>query len=136
MQFLVGTSGFSYAEWKGRFYPAGTADAQMLRYYGEHLPSVEINNTFYRMPKVEAVEAWGREVPASFRFAVKASRRITHQQKLVNVGSDIQHLFQIAGALGDKLGPVLFQLPPFFRKETASASPHRLPFHNSYFIIS
>ena len=113
MQLLAGTSGFSYAEWKGRFYPEGTADAQMLRYYGEHLPSVEINNTCYRMPKAETFEAWGQEVPTTFRFAVKATRRITHQQKLVGVGDDVRHLFEVAGSLGEKLGPVLFQLPPF-----------------------
>jgi len=117
MQILTGTSGFSYPEWCGRFYPVGTAGAQMLRYYATRLPTVEINNTFYRMPSPELVAGWGEEVPASFRFAVKAPRRITHSKKLAEVGDDIAHLFGVLEVLGDKLGPVLFQLPPFLKKD-------------------
>src|SRR5450432_3904959 len=117
MQILVGTSGFSYPEWRGRFYPEALPEAQMLRFYADRLPSVEINNTFYRMPKQETVEGWRDQVPDSFCFAVKATRRITHQQKLADVGADVAHLFAIAGALGSKLGPVLFQLPPFLKKD-------------------
>src|SRR5450755_763467 len=117
MQILAGTSGFSYAEWRGRFYPEGLPNDQMLRFYSERLPSVEINNTFYRMPKPEMLAAWGDGAPASFTFALKATRRITHQQKLADVESDVQHFFDVASALGDKLGPVLFQLPPFLKKD-------------------
>src|SRR5450432_377230 len=117
MQILAGTSGFSYAEWRGRFYPGALPDDQMLHFYAERLPTVEINNTFYRMPKPETVAAWRDEVPDSFRFAVKASRRITHQQKLADVADDVAHLFRVAEVLGDKLGPVLFQLPPFLKKD-------------------
>jgi uncharacterized protein YecE (DUF72 family) len=118
MQILAGTSGFSYAEWRGRFYPEGLPADQMLRFYSERLPSVEINNTFYRMPKPEMLAAWGEGAPASFTFALKATRRITHQQKLAGVEEDVAHFFNVADALGEKLGPVLFQLPPFLKKDT------------------
>jgi uncharacterized protein YecE (DUF72 family) len=117
MHILAGTSGFSYAEWRGRFYPEGLPNDQMLRFYSERLPSVEINNTFYRMPKPEMLTAWADGAPASFTFALKATRRITHQQKLADVESEVQHFFDVASALGDKLGPVLFQLPPFLKKD-------------------
>jgi uncharacterized protein YecE (DUF72 family) len=117
MQILAGTSGFSYAEWRGRFYPDGLPGDQMLRFYSERLPSVEINNTFYRMPKPEMLAGWGDGAPADFSFALKATRRITHQQRLADVESDVRHFFAVAGALGNKLGPVLFQLPPFLKKD-------------------
>ena len=117
MQIFAGTSGFSYAEWCGRFYPVALPGAQMLSYYSERLPTVEINNTFYRMPKEETVAAWGAEVPDSFRFAIKATRRITHQMKLADVGAEVARLFDVIGVLGEKLGPVLFQLPPFLKKD-------------------
>lgn len=87
MQILAGTSGFSYAEWRGRFYPEGLPNDQMLRFYSERLPSVEINNTFYRMPKPEMLAAWADDAPVNFTFALKATRRITHQQKLADVES-------------------------------------------------
>jgi uncharacterized protein YecE (DUF72 family) len=117
MQIFAGTSGFSFAEWKGRFYPAGLPDAQMLRFYAERLPTVEINNSFYQMPKPETVAAWRDGAPDSFVFAVKATRRITHQKKLIDVGDDISHLFSVVDVLGAKRGPVLFQLPPFLKKD-------------------
>ena len=117
MQILAGTSGFSYAEWRGRFYPEGLPGDQMLRFYAERLPSVEINNTFYRMPKPELLAGWGDGAPDQFTFALKATRRITHQQKLADVEQDVQYFFEVAEALGDKLGPVLFQLPPFLKKD-------------------
>lgn len=117
MQIFAGTSGFSYAEWCGRFYPHALPGAQMLRFYSSRLPTVEINNTFYRMPNPETVAAWRDEVPDSFRFAVKATRRITHQKKIADVGADVAHLFSVIDVLGDKLGPVLFQLPPFLKKD-------------------
>jgi uncharacterized protein YecE (DUF72 family) len=117
MQILAGTSGFSFAEWKGRFYPAGLPDAQMLRFYSERLPTVEINNSFYQMPKPETVAAWRDGAPDTFVFGVKATRRITHQKKLVDVGADVLHLFSVVDVLGVKRGPVLFQLPPFLKKD-------------------
>lgn len=117
MQFLVGTSGFSFPEWKGTFYPSDLPGAKMLRFYGERLPAVEINNTFYRMPKPELLQGWRDQVPESFRFAVKAPRRITHQQKLRGSAEAVAQLFSACEALGNRLGPVLFQLPPFFRKD-------------------
>ena len=119
MQILAGTSGFSYAEWRGRFYPEGLPGDQMLRFYSERLPSVEINNTFYRMPKPEMLTTWADGAPADFTFALKATRRITHQQKLADVEGDVAHFFNVAEALGQKLGPVLFQLPPFLKKDVA-----------------
>ena len=117
MQIFTGTSGFSYPEWCGRFYPAGLSGAQMLGYYATRLATVEINNTFYRMPNQDTVAAWRDEVPDSFCFAVKASRRITHQKRLIEVSDDVAHLFGVVDVLGPKLGPVLFQLPPFLKKD-------------------
>jgi uncharacterized protein YecE (DUF72 family) len=119
MQILAGTSGFSYAEWRGRFYPEGLPADQMLRFYSARLPSVEINNTFYRMPQPGMLSGWAEGAPSSFTFALKATRRITHQQRLQDVESDVLHFFEVARALGDKLGPVLFQLPPFLKKDLA-----------------
>jgi len=119
MQIFTGTSGFSYPEWVGRFYPEALPGAQMLRYYATRLATVEINNTFYRMPNQETVAGWGDEVPDSFCMAIKASRRITHQKKLVEVGDDVLQLFGVVDVLGQKLGPVLFQTPPFLKKDLA-----------------
>jgi uncharacterized protein YecE (DUF72 family) len=117
MHIYAGTSGFSYAEWCGRFYPEAHPASQMLAYYASRLPTVEINNTFYRMPNVATVAAWRDEVPDNFCFAVKATRRITHQKKLADVGDDVAHFFGVIDVLGAKLGPVLFQLPPFLKKD-------------------
>jgi len=119
MQIFTGTSGFSYPEWCGRFYPEALPGAQMLRYYATRLATVEINNTFYRMPNQDTVAGWRDEVPDSFCFAVKASRRITHQKKLMAVSDDVAHLFAVVDVLGQKLGPVLFQTPPFLKKDLA-----------------
>src|SRR6478735_3221844 len=98
----VGTSGFSYPEWKGSFYPEKLPNAKMLAYYGERLPTVEINNTFYRLPKASVMTDWASKVPQDFRFAVKASRRITHFQKLADTGELLRYLFEVLAALGDK----------------------------------
>ena len=117
MRIRVGTSGYSYKPWKGPFYPEDLPDAQMLAFYGEHLPTVEINNTFYRMPKREVLERWAGAVPESFRFVLKASQRITHQKRLKNVAEEIRYFFETAAVLGERLGPVLFQLPPFSKKD-------------------
>jgi uncharacterized protein YecE (DUF72 family) len=116
MRWLAGTSGYSYKEWKGSFYPDDCKPEQMLAYYASRLPAVEINNTFYRMPRSHVLEQWAAVVPADFRFVLKASRRITHQSRLNNVGEAVGYLARGAEVLEDKLGAVLFQLPPSMQK--------------------
>lgn len=115
MRIYCGTSGFSYKEWKGSFYPSGLAAADMLAHYASRLPTVEINNTFYRLPQPSLLERWRDQVPAAFRFAVKTSRRITHVKRLVDCADDASRFFDAVHALGDKLGAVLVQLPPQLR---------------------
>jgi uncharacterized protein YecE (DUF72 family) len=117
MNVLVGTSGYSYKEWKGPFYPAKLPASGFLRYFGERLSTVEINNTFYRMPTTKLVESWAAEVPDGFTFAVKAPQRITHMAKLQNAADSTATFLRVVGSLGARLGPVLFQLPPFLRKD-------------------
>ncbi len=117
MHIRVGTSGYSYKEWKGTFYPDDLPAAKMLPYYSERFDSVEINNTFYRMPDAKMVAKWGEQVPDGFTFVLKAPQRITHQKRLVGAGDDLRLLFEAGEVLGSKLGPVLFQLPPFSRKD-------------------
>jgi uncharacterized protein YecE (DUF72 family) len=114
-RWRVGTSGFSYKEWKGTFYPEDLPDAAMLRWYAERLDAVEINNTFYRMPTRRLLEGWAEQVPETFAFALKTPRRITHQKKLADVGDDVAYLLDTAGALGARLGPHLVQLPPYLK---------------------
>jgi len=111
----AGTSGFSYPEWKGTFYPADLPNGEMLRFYGRAFPTVEVNNTFYRYPGEETLAQWAAAVPQGFRFAVKAHRRITHNKRLVDVDGDLAFLFERLRRLGDRLGPILFQLPPSLR---------------------
>ncbi len=115
MKLLEGTSGYSYKEWVGAFYPAKTKPAAMLGLYAQQLPAVEINNTFYRLPKREVLERWADEVPAHFRFIIKASRRITHLKRLVEAEEETRYLLDTLGVRGERLGGVLFQLPPFLR---------------------
>jgi uncharacterized protein YecE (DUF72 family) len=117
MRILVGTSGYSYKEWKGSFYPDDIKNEHMLRYYSERLPTVEINNTFYRMPTKALVAKWSEEVPEGFTFVLKVSQRITHQKRLRDAGEDVSYFFETAGALGPRLGAALFQLPPFLKKD-------------------
>jgi uncharacterized protein YecE (DUF72 family) len=117
MHIRVGTSGYSYKEWKGTFYPEDLPAAKMLPYYGERFDSVEINNTFYRMPDAKMVAKWAEQVPDGFTFVLKAPQRITHQKKLVGAADDLRLLFEAGDVLGSKLGPVLFQLPPFSHKD-------------------
>ncbi len=117
MQIFTGTSGFSYKEWKGAFYPVGLKNADMLSYYASRLPAVEINNTFYRLPRVSVLESWAGAVPPDFRFILKASRMITHFRRLKEVEDVTGYLLETARSLGDKLGVILFQLPPHFRKD-------------------
>jgi uncharacterized protein YecE (DUF72 family) len=112
MRLFVGTSGFSYKPWKGPFYPEDLPDDQMLSYYAGKLPAVEINNTFYRMPKTDMLERWADSVPETFRFALKASQRITHRKRLNNTHEEVGYFFETLSVLRDRLGPVLFQLPP------------------------
>ncbi len=117
MNLYAGTSGYSYKEWKGHFYPEKIAPDQMLQFYSTKLPAVEINNTFYRLPKRELLENWGEQVPPDFRFAVKASQKITHMKRLKNVAEETDYLMDVVGALERKLGVVFFQLPPNFKKD-------------------
>ena len=117
MNLYVGTSGYSYKEWKGLFYPEKLPAKDMLRYYGQHLPSVEINNTFYRMPRRSVLESWADQVPDGFRFAIKASRRITHFSQLVDCDEAMSFLLGNVTTLGVRLGCVFFQLPPYLRKD-------------------
>ncbi len=117
MRVLTGTSGFSYKEWKGSFYPEDLAADAMLRYYALRLPAVEINNTFYRMPKSELLAGWAEEVPDGFRFVLKASQRITHFKRLRDVSEEVGYFLRVAATLGDRLGPILFQLPPNLKKD-------------------
>ena len=119
MRLLAGASGYSFKEWKGTFYPDDMRPEGMLTWYGERLPTVEINNTFYRMPKPEVLANWARCTPPAFRFAIKASRRITHLARLKaeSAGDSIDFLYRALAALGEKRGPVLFQLPPFVKRD-------------------
>ena len=118
MRLLAGASGYSFKEWKGGFYPADIKPDGMLAFYSARLPTVEINNTFYRMPKTEMLENWSRIAPPAFRFAIKASRRITHFAHLKSESADsVAFLYRCLAALGDKRGPVLFQLPPVMKKD-------------------
>jgi uncharacterized protein YecE (DUF72 family) len=118
VKLWVGTSGYSYKPWLGTFYPEKLPPGEMLRFYASRLPAVEINNTFYRLPKLEMLQSWARQVPEDFRFVLKAPRRITHLKKLKDVDSEIEYFFRVSTALGSTAGPVLFQLPPFFRRNT------------------
>ena len=117
MELYVGTSGYFYKEWKGSFYPEDLSEKRMLPFYSERFRTVEINNTFYRIPKPAVLEAWAAEVPAEFKFVLKASRRITHLQRLKDADDSVSYFLKVAGALKEKLGPLLFQLPPFLKKD-------------------
>ena len=117
MKLRTGTSGFSYKEWKGPFYPEKLANAEMLAFYASRLSAVEINNTFYRMPKASVLETWTEKVPDDFRFILKASRRITHFKRLKGTDEELGYFVATSKTLGDKLGALLFQLPPNFKKD-------------------
>jgi len=123
-RLLAGASGYSYKEWKGDFYPAGIKSDAMLAWYAARLPTVEINNTFYRMPRTDVLETWASATPDTFRFAIKASRRITHQARLKadEVADSVDFLYRNLASLGAKRGPVLFQLPPFMKKDVPRLS--------------
>ena len=117
MDIYVGTSGFSYKEWKGKFYPADLPARDWLTFYAGRFATVEINNTFYRMPKPDVLASWASQVPEAFRFVVKAPRRITHIKRLKDVESEAAFLFESLAAIGTRLGAVLVQLPPNFPKD-------------------
>ena len=114
---LIGTSGYNYPEWKGSFYPADLAAAKMLPYYAARFSTVEINYTFYRMPNEKILANWAAQVPAAFRFTLKAPRRITHDAKLVGCEDLTAAFCRVAETLGPKLGALLFQLPPNQKKD-------------------
>jgi uncharacterized protein YecE (DUF72 family) len=116
---LAGASGYSFKEWCGSFYPEKIKPGDMLGYYAERLPTVEINNTFYRMPRETLLEDWAAATPEGFRFAIKASRRITHMSRIKaeSAAEPLGYLYKALAGLGSKRGPVLFQLPPNLRKD-------------------
>jgi uncharacterized protein YecE (DUF72 family) len=122
MNLYVGTSGYSYKQWKGSFYPQKLPAKEMLGYYGQQFRTVEINNTFYRIPKTEVVEAWAGQTPDDFKFVLKAPQQITHIKRLKEAGEPLAILCKVAGALGDRLGPLLFQLPPNMKKDVQRLS--------------
>jgi uncharacterized protein YecE (DUF72 family) len=117
MRVLTGMSGYAYPEWKGNFYPAGLPAVGMLASFATRFPTVEINNTFYRLPKETVLLDWAAQVPEGFLFSVKASRRITHDQRLLDTGSLMEFLLRNLSVLGDKRGPTLFQMPPNMKKD-------------------
>ncbi len=119
MRVRAGTSGYSYKAWKGSFYPEDLPQSGMLAYYASRLPAVEINQTFYRMPRRSVLETWAASVPDGFRFALKASRRITHFKRLADVDDETAHLVETASALADRAGVILYQLPPNFKRDDA-----------------
>lgn len=119
---LVGTSGYNYPEWRGTFYPEKFSTDKMLAYYAQRFATVEINYTFYRMPSEKLLAGWAAGTPDGFRFTLKAPRRITHDSKLQRCEDLVQAFCRTAATLGPKLGVLLFQLPPNFKKDVAVLS--------------
>ena len=118
MKLLAGTSGYAFKEWKGSFYPEDLKDDGMLGFYAGKFPTVEINNTFYRLPKEHVLKEWASRVPGTFTFAIKASQRITHHARLkAECAGPLEFLLKMSTALGSQLGPILFQLPPNLKKD-------------------
>jgi uncharacterized protein YecE (DUF72 family) len=143
-KILIGTSGFSYPEWKGAFYPEDLPNKKYLSFYASHFPTTEINNSFYRTPNAKTISAWYSEVPAEFTFTLKLNQKITHIKRLNGVNEEMDYFLEIASLLKEKLGTILVQLPPYFRKNaevlrdfvSKYASKARLAFefrHNSWF---
>ena len=133
MNIHIGTSGWSYKEWKGSFYPPKIPADEMLPYYAARFPTVEVNNSFYRIPSDRVLASWASQVPPEFRFVMKASRRITHNGRLKNEDGSLEYFLQAVNPLGHRMGPTLFQLPPTFKKDPArlqsflSRLPRRWP---------
>ena len=119
MAIWVGTSGYNYPEWRGSFYPQKLPAANMLPYYAQRFATVEINNTFYRMPNEKSVAGWSQATPERFKLTLKAPQRITHQARLRDCADHVHYFLQVAATLGAKLGALLFQLPPYLRKDLA-----------------
>lgn len=116
-QYFIGTSGWVYPHWRGVFYPDKLLQSQWLLYYAEHFPTVELNSSFYRLPSEQAFDGWRDKPPEGFRYSVKASRFITHIKKLKDVAEPVETFLTRARRLGDKLGPVLYQLPPSLKRD-------------------
>src|SRR5207249_10880231 len=116
MKLHVGTSGYSYKEWKGNFYPEDLPAKEMLSFYSRRLPAVEINNTFYRLPQPNMIENWKAQVPAEFRFSIKATQRITHLKRLNNVADETKYLLETSALLEERLGCDLFHRAPYQKK--------------------
>jgi uncharacterized protein YecE (DUF72 family) len=117
MRILVGTSGWSYKEWKGSFYPEKLPQDEMLGFYASRFPTVEVNNSFYRIPTEKVLAGWAEQVPPDFRFVLKASRRITHNSRLADEDGSLEYFLRAVNPLSERLGPTLFQLPPTFKKD-------------------
>jgi uncharacterized protein YecE (DUF72 family) len=115
MALWVGTSGYAYPEWRGSFYPEKMQTTKMLAYYAERFPTVEINNTFYRMPNAKVLEGWSAQTPEGFKLTLKAPQRITHHKRLRDCADDVKYFLEVASTLGPKLGAILFQTPPYLR---------------------
>ena len=117
MKLYVGTSGYSYKEWKGSFYPEKISPNEMLSYYADKLPAVELNNTYYRLPQPGTVESWRAQVPKNFRFSIKAPQSITLYRRLKDVGWQTKNLLETVSVLGDQLGALLFRMPEDMKKD-------------------
>ena len=117
MKFFIGTSGYGYKEWKGKFYPREMKPEEMLGFYAERFNAVEINNTFYRMPDRELVRSWTKQTPADFIFVLKAPQKITHIRRLKEVGAELKYFLEVAEVLKKRRGPLLFQFPGNFKKD-------------------
>jgi len=115
MGLWVGTSGYAYPEWRGSFYPEKMQTAKMLPYYADRFATVEINNTFYRMPNAKLLEGWSAQTPENFKLTLKAPQRITHQKRLRDCADEVKYFLEVATTLGPKLGAILFQTPPYLR---------------------
>jgi uncharacterized protein YecE (DUF72 family) len=118
MNHWIGTSGFQYAEWKGNFYPEDLPASKMLPFYAERFSTTEINYTFHRIPSAKTIGNWEELTPKNFRFALKAPQKITHFAKLRDCADTLEYFYKVISGLGERLGPVLFQLPPNFKKDT------------------
>ncbi|HYX74662.1 MAG TPA: DUF72 domain-containing protein [Steroidobacteraceae bacterium] len=117
MPTWVGTSGYNYPEWKGSFYPEKLPATQMLGFYAQRFTTVEINYTFYRVPNTKILAGWDRDTPPGFRLTLKAPKRITHIAKLKDCGELLEYFLRVSATLGPKLGVLLFQLPPYLRRD-------------------
>ena len=127
MKLWVGTSGYSYKAWVGKFYPESLAAKEMLRFYASRLPAVEINNTFYRLPKESMLQSWAEKVAAEFRFVLKAPQRITHQKRLKDAANEVEYLFRVTTVLGLHTRRRSFSAPALFPKKFADTP--RVPVH-------